>query len=119
MHLGVSGGLAFATVTDTRSGAFAPQGGGPDIQVGPVTLSSLTLFGYAAPEVRLGVRVGEHLELSAGAEALVLVPLSRPSWPADHPVNAGIDGIGTFPSERLLGFAAFAVTPGLGLRYDF
>ena len=92
------------------------EGANPD---GFCANSTSTLFGYVAPEMRLGLRLGDHVELSAGVEALVLVPLSRPSWPADHPVNAGIDGIGTFPFERLLGFAVFAVTPGLGLRYDF
>ena len=119
VHLGVGGGMAFATVTDTRSGAFTPQDAGPELHVGPVTLSSLTFFGYAAPEGRLGIRLGDHLELSAGIDALILVPLSRPSWPAGQPVNAGVDGIGTFPAESLLARAVFSVAPGLGLRYDF
>jgi PEGA domain len=119
VHLRASGGMAFATVTDTRSGTFASQGAGPMFDVGPVTLSSFTLFGYAAPELRVGVRLGAHFELNAGAEALVLFPLSHPSWDAKHPINAGPDGIGTFPAEGFLGRALFAIAPGLGLRYEF
>jgi hypothetical protein len=120
VHLRLGGGVAFATVTDTRSGSFAPQESGqPMFGVGPVTLSDLTLFGYVAPEIRAGIRLGAHVEINAGVEAMILFPLSQPSWDPQHPVNAGPDGIGTFPSQGFLGKAVFAVAPGLGLRYDF
>ena len=113
------GGVAFATVTDTRTGTFAAGGSGPPFNVGPTTLLDLTLFGYAAPEIRAGVRLGAHVEINAGAEGLILIPLSHPSWDPRHPVNAGPDGIGTFPSDGFLGKAVFVVAPGVGLRYDF
>ncbi len=119
LHLRLGGGVAFATVTDTRSGTFTSASGGPPFAVGPVTSSNLTFFGYAAPDIRAGIRLGKHFEIGAGAEALFLFPLSRPAWDPTHPVNAGPDGIGTFPSEQLLSRMLFAIAPGLTLRYDF
>ena len=95
--------------------------GGPSFGVGPVTLSSFTLFGYVAPELRAGIRLGAHVVLSAGVEALVHLPFSQP--PRD-PATPGPDAgprrhRHAFPSEKLLGKAVVAFAPGVGLRYDF
>jgi hypothetical protein len=74
---------------------------------------------YLDPEVRVGVRLGSHFELSAGVGVLVLVGLGAHTWNAAQPVNAAGDGYGTFAAETLTNPVLFAVTPGAGARYDF
>jgi hypothetical protein len=118
-HGRLGAGALLASFGDTRSGTFTPQRPGPRYSLGPLLATSFLPFVYGAPEVRAGMRFGEHVELSLGVEALVLVALSQPSWDPTRQLNAGADGIGTLPSERLVGRVVFMVAPGLGARYDF
>ncbi len=119
MHARVAVGPLFAWVNDTRSGTFTPGRPGPSYPVGPLSVSSFTPFVQMAPDLRFGYRVTPRFELNIGADALILVALSKPSWDAARPINAGSDGIGTFPTERFLGRVLFGIAPGLGARYDF
>ena len=119
VHARVAVGPLFAWVNDTRSGTFTPLRPGPTYPVGPLSVSSFTPFVQVAPDVRFGYRLTPHFELNVGAEALILVALSQPSWDAGRPINAGSDGIGTFPTERFLGRVLFGIAPGVGARYDF
>jgi PEGA domain len=118
-HGRVGAGALLASFGDTRTGTFTPQLAGPRYTLGPLLATGFTPFVYGAPEVRAGLRFGEHVELSLGVEALVLVALSQPSWDGTRQLNAGADGIGTLPSERLVGRVVFMVAPGVGARYDF
>jgi PEGA domain-containing protein len=119
VHLRVAAGPLFAWIGDTRSGTFAPVKPGPSYPVGPLSVSSFTPFVQITPDVRVGYRITPHLELNIGVDALILVALAEPSWDAKRPINAGSDGIGTFPSERFVGRVLFGVAPGLGARYEF
>ena len=119
LHARVAVGPLLAWVNDTRSGSFTPVRPGPSYPVGPLSVSSFTPFVQVAPELRVGYRLTPHFELNLGAEALILVALSEPSWDARRPINAGSDGIGTFPTERFLGRVLFGIAPGLGARYEF
>lgn len=119
VHARVAVGPLLAWIDDTRSGTFTPVRPGPSYPVGPLSVSSFTPFVQVAPDVRFGYRLAPHFELNIGAEALILVALSKPSWDANRPINAGSDGIGTFPTERFLGRVLFGIAPGLGARYDF
>lgn len=112
-------GAMVASVADTRQGSVTLQRGGGTAAVGPQSVSSYAPLVWAAPEVRLGVKVGRHVELSLGLEVMLLVPLTSPTWPKSQEINAGGDGIGTFAEERLLGRVVVAVSPGVGARYDF
>jgi hypothetical protein len=49
----------------------------------------------------------------------VLLGVTKPSWDGNLLVNAGADGVGTYPSETLLGDVLFMVAPSVGARYDF
>jgi hypothetical protein len=118
-HGRLGAGALLASFGDTRTGTFTPQLPGPRYTLGPLLAAGFTPFVYAAPEVRAGLRFGEHVELSVGVEALVLVALSQPSWDSTRQLNAGADGIGTLPAEKLVGRAVFMVAPGIGARYDF
>jgi hypothetical protein len=74
---------------------------------------------YVMPEVRVGMRLGERLELSAGVEAMVLLAISQPTWSDARPVVAATDGLATFGAQELAGRTILVVAPGLGARYEF
>ena len=120
VHARLAVGPLLAWVNDTRSGTFTPVRTGPSYPVGPLSVTSFTPFVQVAPELRVGYRITPHFELNLGAEALILVALAEPpAWDAGRAINAGADGIGTFPTERFLGRVLFGIAPGLGARYDF
>jgi hypothetical protein len=118
LRVRLGAGVALGTISDTRTGTFAAQDGAR-FDVGPlIQVPSATWF-YLAPEVRLGVRLGGHVELSAGVAARTLISLSPRRWDAAQPVRAGDDGYGQFAADPLLSPVVLALTPGLSARYDF
>lgn len=119
VHLRVAAGPLFAWVGDTRTGTFTPVREGPTYPVGPLSVSAFAPFVHVTPDVRVGYRVTPRFEVSLGLDALVLIALDEPAWDADRPINAGADGIGTFPADRFVGRVLFGIAPGLGARYDF
>ncbi len=119
VHLRVAAGPLFAWIGDTRTGTFDPVRDGPSYPVGPLSVSAFTPFVHVTPDVRIGYRVTPRFEVSLGLDALVLVALDEPAWDANRQVNAGVDGIGTFPADRFVGRVIFGIAPGLGARYDF
>ncbi len=119
VHARLGAGPMFAWVGDTRTGSFTPVKAGPAYAVGPLSVSTFTPFVQITPDVHFGFRVTPHFEVGLGVDALILVALAEPSWDAKRQINAGIDGIGTFPSERFVGRVLFGVAPGLSARYDF
>ncbi len=79
---------------------------------------------HVDPEIRFGVRLGEHVDLTAGVQALVLLAIKQPAWnqgievgPAKGQTSA--DGVGNYASESLMGKVVFGIVPGLNLRYEF
>lgn len=116
-------GVLLGTVSDRRTGTFTTvaRANVPaakyDVSVGETpSLNALSL----TPEARLGFKVGDHLELSVGAEAMVLIAFSQPAWDPDKgKVLAATDGEGRFGAETLTGKVMVAVVPGLGARYEF
>jgi len=115
----LGGGALLAWVSDTRSGTFDPVHDGPNFSVGPLSATTFVPMIYAAPDLRVGFRIGQRFELDLGADALVLVALKEPTWDGKRSINAGSDGIGTFPAERLMSRTLFVIAPGIGIRYDF
>ncbi len=119
VHARVAAGALFAWIGDTRSGTFTPVRPGPAYPVGPLAVSSFTPFVQVSPDLRVGYRVTPHFEVNLGVDALILVALAEPAWDAKRRINAGSDGIGTFPAERFVGHILVGVAPGLGARYEF
>ncbi|MEP7122453.1 MAG: PEGA domain-containing protein [Byssovorax sp.] len=119
VHGRVAFGPMFAWVGDTRSGTFKPVRTGPEYPVGPLSVSAFTPFVQVTPDLRFGYRVTPHFEVNLGVDALILVALGEPGWDAKRQINAGSDGIGTFPAERFIGRVLVGVAPGLGARYEF
>jgi hypothetical protein len=128
-------GALLGSASDTRSGTFRSGGGAgacrapatasdgtgdPDcFSIGPAIDAPSASFFYVDPEVRVGFRIGRHVELSAGVEGIFLFGLSSPRWSTALGVSAAKDGYGTFRHATLAGSFLAVITPGLGARYDF
>lgn len=118
LRLRLGAGALIGSLSDTRTGTFTTSMGQP-FGVGPLVVTPGAAWFYLDPEVRIGVRLGKHVELSAGVGAIVLVGLSARTWNAAQPVNAAGDGYATFSAETLTNPVLVAVTPGASFRYDF
>lgn len=115
--------VLLGTVSDHRSGTFTtiarPKNPATPYSINVAQALSLNALSIA-PDVRFGVKVVEHLELSVGVEAMILVAFSQPTWDQDKgKVLAATDGEARFASETLTGKAMVVVVPGLGARYEF
>jgi hypothetical protein len=111
-------GALLANATDRRSGEFTPAGGAP-IAVDTVKTSVDVPHLYIAPEVRVGYRLGDHLELSAGIEIMVLVALKDARWDQANGVVLGNQGLAGYDNQTLFGSTLLLVNPGVGARFDF
>jgi hypothetical protein len=109
-------GAFLANLSDQRTGTF---GSSNQSFSASYTDSPTATYLYVAPEVRLGRRLGDHLELTVGVELRILAALSPPTWNDETNVTTATQGLATFGPQTLTGSAVFMVTPGLGLRYDF
>jgi len=116
--LRVGAGVLLGQVRDERSGRFTTRAGKPYKAYPVVDFPSTTYF-YIDPEVRVGVRFARHFELSAGVQALMLLALSQPRWSDTIEIAASTDGIGKYDPNPVMGGFVLAVTPTVGLRYDF
>jgi hypothetical protein len=110
-------GAFLANVRDQRTGNFTDSKGGP-FSVNYTDAPSAAYF-YAAPEVRFGRRLGDHLELTAGIELRILTAISQATWSDGGVILAGADGEGGFSGQTLAGTVLVIIAPGLGVRYDF
>jgi hypothetical protein len=119
VHLRFGAGGLFGSVLDSRTGQFAASDG-TRYSVGALTQTQSASFLYLAPEVRVGIPLGRHAEVTAGLEVPVLVAMDQPRWDASHSFSAGNDGRqGTFESDTLSGSVILNFAPGIGARYDF
>jgi hypothetical protein len=110
LHLRLGAGALLGEVRDERTGTFA---------LGRATGTETTAarYAYVAPEVRLGHRLGDHVEISAGVQAIVLVALSQPAWRDHDNVVLGRDFL-LFGEQTTAGSLVVVLIPGLGLRYE-
>ena len=113
LRLRLGAGALIASVLDERSGTF----GG--VAADPSGIAQSSTFFYVAPEVRAGVRLGKHVEVTAGLTTLVLVGLSRPRWDENLAINAGRYGIAYYAADNLTSQVVALATPSVGARYDF
>ncbi len=122
VSLGLAAGLALSQVSDRRTGLFGP------FAVGPVTQSGLFPWIFVEPELRVGVRVTEHLTLGVSVSGLLLFAPAVPRWNEGMAINPhggqlGLDDKeqnrpGLFPGETITGSTLFAITEGLSVRYE-
>jgi hypothetical protein len=107
---GASPGVSAQAATAASSACFT---------TGPVVQAPFAAFIYVEPEVRVGYRIGEHIELSAGVSALLLFGASVPTWDGDQGIYAAKDGFAKFAPEKLAGSLVPIVVPSIGARYEF
>jgi hypothetical protein len=123
----VAVGAYVSSVTDEREGIFRTSAQGhPADAAYSVGLSEShpTTFFYAAPEVRVARRLGDHFELDAGVKLIVLAAASAPAWTDQTGVHAGPvgtqgDGLGKFGTQTLTSSILIVLAPGVGARFDF
>lgn len=118
LTLRVGVGALLANETDRRSGEFTPVGGTP-VMVDTAKTSVDAPHLYIAPEVRVGYRLGDHFELSAGVEVMVLVALKDARWDPTSAVVLGNQGLAGYDNQSLFGTTLLLVNPGVGARFDF
>jgi hypothetical protein len=122
--LRLGAGVLLGSAADKRTGNFS-NSDGDAFGVAARETPSAQYF-YVAPEVRIGKKIGAHLELSAGAETLIMSALTQPKWTDERPValtpaplTTQGDGLGTFGSQSLAGSLVVVVVPGVAARYAF
>lgn len=110
-------GIFLGSVGDARTGTFTSSDGTRyDVSVSE---SAAATYLYAAPELRIGKKLGDHLEVNAGLTLLVLAALERPRWQDEQSVVAARDGLAKFGSQTTTGGFLITAIPGIGLRYAF
>jgi hypothetical protein len=110
-------GLVLGQLRDQRTGKFTSSDG-TAYQTFPVAdLEGITSF-YLDPGIRVGIRLGDHVDLSLGAQILMMLALSQPSWKQSIEVGAGKDGVGNYAAGATMGSFIFGLAPTASLRYD-
>jgi hypothetical protein len=114
-RLGV--GAMVGQLRDERKGTFTA--GATQVTASPVVDLPMATAIYIDPEVRVGLRLSEHIDLSAGVQALMLVAIKQPTWNATIPLDAGPGGIGGYRADPLMGQFVLMLAPTVSVRYDF
>ena len=118
VHARFTAAALFGGVSDARSGTVRSSGG-ELAPFGTLVEQHDAPFIYLAPELRIGLPLTAHAELTAGLEVPILVATGRAVWTNRAPVQVGGAGPGAFPTEALTGAVLVGFAPGVGARYDF
>ncbi|WP_437682739.1 PEGA domain-containing protein [Sorangium sp. So ce131] len=111
-------GVLEGQVRDERTGRFRTTAG-EWFNTAPAASFSSTTYLYLAPEARIGGRLAERFEVSAGIKLLILVALNQPRWDPTIEIPASFDGVGTYRPDPVMGATVLMVAPGVSLRQDF
>ncbi len=103
-------GVLLGETRDDRTAQFPLGAAG-------ATETTAARYGYVAPEVRVGLPLGEHTELLLGVQALVLVAITKPMWKDADNAVLGRDFV-SFGESSTVGPVLLVLTPGVGLRYE-
>ncbi len=114
-RLGV--GAMVGQLRDERKGTFTA--GATQVTAFPVVDFPMATAIYIDPEVRVGLRLGDHVDLSAGVQALMLVAIKQPTWDDTIEIDAGPGGIGGYRADPLMGQFVLMLAPTVSFRYDF
>ena len=130
LTFGLGVGVLIGTLNDHRTGDFTTSPPLPPIPTTRIkqaytvdlSTSASAKYLYLDPKVRIGVRLGDHLEVNAGIDAMIFVALTQPKWDDSKSVTAGGvggDGYAYFDAQTLAGKTVVVLSPGLGARYEF
>ncbi len=116
--LRLGGGAIVGQVRDERRGHFTDSKGGP-VDARSVDDLQQIVSVFINPEVKLGFKPTDNITLSGGVQATMLITVQQPKWTQTIEVDAGNDGLGTFPNDPLVGQFIVGIAPTVGFRYDF
>jgi hypothetical protein len=75
---------------------------------------------YIAPEARVGLALGPHVELILGIEMLLAFSVSPPTWSSTREIDVLLAGpAGHYPAEVYSSPSIVSFSPSMGARYDF
>ncbi len=120
VHFRLGAGALIGSARNVRDGAFMTRAGSS--YDAPALQSQATAaFVYVDPEATVGVRLGTHAEIGIGAQALVLIAASSPTWGdgSKSEVVAGTDGLSKYPGDDKLVGTTVVFVPGAKARFDF
>jgi PEGA domain len=118
-------GMLIGGAKDTRSGTLpvvnpTPPAGSAPTYAASATTSQSAISAYVAPEIRVGYRVAEHVEIDIGAALFIIQSISRPKWDTSgSPITSTADGQVTMPSDPLTKSTLVVISPSVGARFDF
>lgn len=122
-------GALVGRARDQRDGTFFLADGRTSYKVDPHLTRALAAYGYVDLALRMGVRIGDHAELAAGVQAILLLAIRQPTWEQVYDVYTGTrpgkpssslsDGYATYKPDATLGRLIAGVAPALSFRYDF
>jgi hypothetical protein len=126
LRVRLAAGAFIGSASDERkaSGTTPPDHDVPDVSVDfAETESPSAKYLFVAPEVRVGLRLSQHWELSAGIGAWVLLGISDVDWqdgnPPSYPDTLGqilFNPDGT--KQSILGRSIVFLAPELALKWD-
>jgi len=127
LRLRLAAGAFIGSASDERKGyATTPERQGvPSALIDfDVTESPSANYLFVAPELRAGLRLSPHWELSAGIGALILLGLSDVDWqdsdPPSYPDSVGqVDFNSGGSKQSIVGRTIILLAPELGLKWDF
>jgi len=115
-------GILLGTLRDARTATFKTNQSPSVSYLFQATDSPPVFSLYVAPEARVAWKLGGHLELSLGVQALVVVAMTTPTWSqtfhAAPTLQQQGDGQASF-SDVLTSKVMAVFAPGLGARYEF
>jgi hypothetical protein len=116
-HLRLGAGALVGSASDSRTGTLLST---PPAPLAPATETHAFHAGYIAPEIRLGLALGPHAELSLGIDMLLAFNVSPPTWSSTRTIAVLPAGpVGRYPSEVYSSTMIVTFSPALGARYDF
>jgi hypothetical protein len=113
----LNAGALLAVLSDARAGTITSSAG-DEHRFGTIVERHDARFLFLAPELRIGIPLSPHVELSAGIEVPILVPTERALWSTTVAAGSG-GGTFAFDDEPLTSAVLVTFAPGLGARFDF
>ncbi len=120
IRIRLGAGALIAQARSVRSGRFTTRAGSPYLAPS-LESEEMGGFVYIDPEVSVGVRIAEVLELGAGLQSLILIAAAPPTWGGDENPSVVVDGDGLSSyseEETTLGHMVVLV-PGVSARVSF
>jgi hypothetical protein len=111
--LRLGAGVALGSAADRRAGDFGAAA------VDNVRTATDVSYLFVAPEVRLGWRVVDRVEISIGTDVMLMVGLKEARWDTQNSVVLGNQGLASYADESMIGTTLIVVEPGIAARFDF